>query len=202
MSLLLNMLSVAKLLQSCPTLCDPIDSSPLGSSLSLGFSRQEHWSGLPFPSPNMLSRLDITLLPRSTRLLISWLQSPSAVILEPKKIKCDTISTVYPSISHEVMGLDAMNQAWRPINLNFCQDISLRHTSLKKQKSFKLGEISKNYRLVALTSWLKMEYSRFLWQIENTFCFFFIENIFKNCFNSSSNIEIIFTAIKQIKGDR
>ena len=85
MSLLLNMLSVAKLLQSCPTLCDPIDSSPLGSSLSLGFSRQEHWSGLPFPSPNMLSRLDITLLPRSKRLLISWLQSPSAVILVPKK---------------------------------------------------------------------------------------------------------------------
>ena len=41
----------AKSLQSCPTLCDPIDSSPLGSPLSLGFSRQEHWSGWPFPSP-------------------------------------------------------------------------------------------------------------------------------------------------------
>ena len=53
---------------------------------------------------NMLSRLVITFLPRSKRLLISWLQSPSAVILEPKKIKSDTVSTVSPSISHEVMG--------------------------------------------------------------------------------------------------
>ena len=51
---------------------------------------------------NMLSRLVITFLPRSKRLLISWLQSPSAVIWEPKKIKSDTVSTVSPSISHEV----------------------------------------------------------------------------------------------------
>ena len=57
---------------------------------------------------NMLSRLVITFLPRSKRLLISWLQSQSAVILEPKKIKPDTASTVSPSISHEVMGPDAM----------------------------------------------------------------------------------------------
>ena len=57
---------------------------------------------------NMLSRLIITFLPRSKRLLISWLQSPSAVILEPQKIKSETVSTVYPSISHEVMGKDAM----------------------------------------------------------------------------------------------
>ena len=72
----------------------------------------------------MLSRLVITFLPRSKQffkfyylfyyifyllyLLISWLQSPSAVILEPKKIKSDTVSTVSPSISHEVMGPDAM----------------------------------------------------------------------------------------------
>ena len=55
----------------------------------------------------MLSRLVITFLPRSKRLLISWLQSPSAVILEPRKIKSDTVSPVSPSISHEVMGLDA-----------------------------------------------------------------------------------------------
>ena len=55
----------------------------------------------------MLSRLVITFLPRSKRLLISWLQSPSAVILEPPKIKSDTISTVSSSISHEVMGPDA-----------------------------------------------------------------------------------------------
>ena len=55
---------------------------------------------------NMLSKLVITFLPRSKRLLISGLQSPSAVILEPKKIKSDTVSTVFPSISHEVMGPD------------------------------------------------------------------------------------------------
>ena len=53
-------------------------------------------------------RLVITFLPRSKRLLISWLQSPSTVILEPKKIKSDTVSPVSPSISYEVMGLDAM----------------------------------------------------------------------------------------------
>ena len=57
---------------------------------------------------NMLSRLFITFLPRSMCLLISWLQSPSAVILELPKIKSATVSTVSPSICHEVMGLDAM----------------------------------------------------------------------------------------------
>ena len=145
--------AAAKSLQSCPTLCDPIDGSPPGSPVP-GFSRQEHWSGLPFPSPthesakwkwsrsvvsdsvtpwtaahqappsmgfsrqeywsgvpspsptgktialtiwkfvskimsllfNMLSRLIIAFLARSKHLLISWLQSPPAVSLEPKKI--------------------------------------------------------------------------------------------------------------------
>ena len=57
---------------------------------------------------SMLSRLVIAFLPRSKCLLISWLQSPSAVILEPKRVKCVTVSTVYPSICHEVMGPDAM----------------------------------------------------------------------------------------------
>ena len=57
---------------------------------------------------NMLSWLVITFLPRSKRLLISWLQSPSAVILEPPKIKSVTVSTVSPSICHEVMGPDVM----------------------------------------------------------------------------------------------
>ena len=51
---------------------------------------------------NMLSRLVINFLPRNKCLLISWLQSPSAVILEPQKIKSDTVSTVSPSICHEV----------------------------------------------------------------------------------------------------
>ena len=57
---------------------------------------------------NMLSMLVITFLPRSKHLLISWLQSPSAVILEPPKIKSATVFTVCPSICHTVMGLDAM----------------------------------------------------------------------------------------------
>ena len=57
---------------------------------------------------NTLSRLVITFLPRSKRLSISWLQSPSAVILEPPKIKSLTVSLVSASICHEVMGLDAM----------------------------------------------------------------------------------------------
>ena len=57
---------------------------------------------------NMLSRLVIDFLPRSKHLLISWLQSPSAEILEPKKIKYVTVFIVSPSICHEVMGPDAM----------------------------------------------------------------------------------------------
>ena len=59
---------------------------------------------------NMWSRLVITFLPRSKRLLISWLRSPSAVILEPPKIRSDTVSTVSPSICHEVVGLDTLSQ--------------------------------------------------------------------------------------------
>ena len=57
---------------------------------------------------NAVYRLVTTFLPRSKCLLISWLESPSAVILEPRKIKSDTVSTVYPSISHGMMGPDAM----------------------------------------------------------------------------------------------
>ena len=58
---------------------------------------------------NMLSRLVIAFLPSSKRLLISWLQSLSAVIWEPKKIKSLTVSVVSPSICHKVIGPDAMN---------------------------------------------------------------------------------------------
>ena len=57
---------------------------------------------------NMLSRFVIAFLPRSKQLLISWLQSPSSVILEPKKMKSATVSIVSPSTGHEVMGLDAI----------------------------------------------------------------------------------------------
>ena len=57
---------------------------------------------------NMLCRLVITFLPRSKHLLISWLQSPSAVILEPRKLKSAPVSTVSPSVCHELLGPDAM----------------------------------------------------------------------------------------------
>ena len=75
---------------------------------TIALTRQTFVGKVMSPLFNMLSRLVITFLPRRKRLLISWLQSPSAVILEPPKIKSDTVSTVYPSISHEVMGPDAM----------------------------------------------------------------------------------------------
>ena len=66
---------------------------------------------------NILSRLFITFLPRSKCLLISWLQSLSAVILESQKIKSDTVSTVSPSISHEVMGLDGHDPCFLKVEL-------------------------------------------------------------------------------------
>ena len=77
---------------------------------------------------NMLSRLVITFLPRSKRLLISWLQSPSAVILEPPKIRSDTVSTVSPSVCHEVMGQDAKisvfwTLSFKPTNTRLYQNI-------------------------------------------------------------------------------
>ena len=85
------------------------------ASPSMGFSRQEYWGGLPFPSPGDLSNpgiepwsptLEADALtsepPGKLHLLISWLQSPSAMILEPQNIKSATVSTVSPSICHEV----------------------------------------------------------------------------------------------------
>ena len=84
-----------------------MDCNPPGSSIHGIFqARVLEWGTIAYS--NMLSRLVITVLPRSKRLLISWLQSPSAVILEPPKVKSVTVSIVSPSICHEVMGLDAM----------------------------------------------------------------------------------------------
>jgi len=80
---------------------------------------------------NMLSRLVIAFLPRSKRLLISWLQSPSTVILEPPKIKSDTVSTVSPSICHEMMGLDAMILVF--INVGFEANFSLSSLTFIKR---------------------------------------------------------------------
>ena len=106
MSLPFNMLSAAaaaKSLQSCPTLCDPIDGSPRGSSApGILQAKILEWVAIFFS--NMLSRLVIAFLPRSKPLLTSWLQSPSAVILEPSKIKSLTVPIVSSSICHEVMG--------------------------------------------------------------------------------------------------
>ena len=75
---------------------------------TMALTRQTFAGKVMSPLFNMLSRLVITFLPRSKHLLISWLQSPSAVILEPRKIKSDPVSTVSPPICHEVMGPDAM----------------------------------------------------------------------------------------------
>ena len=66
---------------------------------------------------NILSRLVITFLPRSKCLLISWLQSPSAVILESRKIKSATVPTVSPSICNEVMGPDAVDLSFLNVNI-------------------------------------------------------------------------------------
>ena len=79
---------------------------------------------------NMLSRVVITFVPKSKRLLISWLQSPSAVILEPPKIKSVTVSIVFASICHEVMGLNAMILVfWM---LNFKPAFSLSSFTFKR----------------------------------------------------------------------
>ena len=75
---------------------------------TIALTRQTFVGKVMFLLFNMLSRLVITFLPRGKCLSISWLQSPSAVILEPRKIKSATVSTVSPSIPHEVMGPDAM----------------------------------------------------------------------------------------------
>ena len=84
---------------------------------------------------NTLSRFVIAFLPRSKRLQISWLQTTSAVILEPPKIKCVTVSTFPPSICHEVMGLDAMILVFIFIflMLNFKPTFSLSSFTLVKR---------------------------------------------------------------------
>ena len=105
-SLLQHHSSKASILQRSAFFTDQISQPYTGKTIVV-----TRWTFVGKVMPllfNMLSRLVITVLPRSKRLLIPWLQSPSTVILEPKKVKSDTVSTVSPSISHEVMGLDAM----------------------------------------------------------------------------------------------
>ena len=85
-----------------------VQLSHMTTGKTIALTRQTFVGKVMFLLFNRLSRLVIAFLSRSKRLLISWLQSPSAVIWEPPKIKSDTVSTVSPSISHEVMGPDAM----------------------------------------------------------------------------------------------
>ena len=96
---------------------------------------------------NILFRLVITVLPRSKRLLISWLQSPSAVILEPPKIKSDTVSTVSPSISHEFNSDDHY--------IYYCRQESLRRNGVaimvnKRVWTAVLGCNLKNDRMISV----------------------------------------------------
>ena len=100
--------SESEVAQSCPILCDPMDCSTPGSSIHGIFqARVLEWGAIAFSEvmfklSNMLSRFVIAFLPWKKGLSISWLQSPSTVILEPKKIKSVTVSIVSPSIRHGV----------------------------------------------------------------------------------------------------
>jgi len=100
---------------------------------------------------NMLSRLVIAFLSRSKSLLVSWLQSPSVVILEPKKIKSLTASFVSPSICHEVMGPDAMSLVFRSIGracLKQKKVIKAFLRSFYRQPPFQCGYPAHPHRLV------------------------------------------------------
>ena len=107
-SLLQHYSSKASMLQHSAFFIVQLSHPYMTSGKTIALTRQTFVGKVMSLLFNMLSRLVITFLPRSKHLLISWLQSPPAVILEPPKIKSDTVSTVFPSISHEVMGLDAM----------------------------------------------------------------------------------------------
>ena len=114
---------------------------------------------------NMLSRLVITFLPRSKRLLISWLQLPSAVILEPCKIKSDMVSIVSPSISHEVMGPDAMIDF---LMLSFKPTFSLSTFTFIKRL---FSSSSLSARRVLSSAYLKLFYIS-PGNLDSSLCFF------------------------------
>ena len=93
------MKSESEVSQSCPTLSDPVDCSLPGSSVHGIFqARVLEWGAIAFP--NVLFMFVITFLPRGKCILISWLQSPLAVILEPRKIKSATVSIIFPGDSN------------------------------------------------------------------------------------------------------
>ena len=107
-SLLQHHSSTASILQCSAFFAVQLSHPYMTTGKTIALTRQTFVGKVMSLLLNMLSRLVITFLPRSKRLLISWLQSPSAVTLEPRKIKSATVSTISPSICHEVMGLDAM----------------------------------------------------------------------------------------------
>ena len=107
-SLLQNHISKASILQHSAFFTVQFSHPYMTTGKTIALTRQTFFGKVISLLLNILSRLVIIFLPRSKHLLISWLQSPSSVILEPPKIKSDTVSTVSPSISHEVRGPDAM----------------------------------------------------------------------------------------------
>ena len=106
--LLQHCISKASILQCSACFIVQLSHPYMTTGKTIDLTRQTFVGKVIFLLFNMLSRLVITFFPRSKCLLISWLQSPSALILEAPKIKSATVSIVFPSISHEVMGLDAM----------------------------------------------------------------------------------------------
>ena len=127
---------------------------------------------------NTLSRLVIAFLPRSKHLLISWMQSPSAVILEPPKIKSVTASTVSPSICHEVMGPDAMILAFRM--LSFKPTFSLSSFTFIKRLS--------SSSLLSAMSVVSSPYLRLL--------IFFLAILIPACASSSLAFHMMYSAYK------
>ena len=107
-SLLQHHSSKASILQCSAFFIVQLSYPYMTNGKTIALTRQTFVDKIMSPLFNMLSRLVITFLPRSKCLLISWLQSPSAMILEPRKIKSATVSTVSPSICYEVIGPDAM----------------------------------------------------------------------------------------------
>ena len=107
-SLLQHHSSKASVLQCSAFLIVQLSHPYMTTGKTIALTRQTFVDKVMSLLFNMLYRLVITFLPRSKHLLISWLQSLSAVILEPQKISYDSISTVSPSICHAVMGLDAL----------------------------------------------------------------------------------------------
>ena len=103
-SLLQHHSSKASILQCSAFFRVQLSHTYMTTGKTIALTRQTFVGIVMFLLFNTLSRLIITFIPRSKRLLISWLQSPSAVILEPRKIKSATLSTISPSICHEMMG--------------------------------------------------------------------------------------------------